>query len=81
MDSEESDSVSGSKPPLSGGLNTLSQFIENMGMHFAECGLPCIPAHRPARARLEQILAWTDMVRKSREYPTSEWQSCKEELV
>jgi len=42
MDSEETDSVSDSQPPLSGEPNKLSQFIENMGLHFEEYGVPRI---------------------------------------
>lgn len=41
MDLEETDS-SDSKPPISGDTNTLSQFIENMGLHFEEYGIPRI---------------------------------------
>ena len=42
MDYEETDSGSDSTPPLSGDTTTLSQFIENMGLHFEEYGVPRI---------------------------------------
>jgi DNA-binding transcriptional regulator GbsR (MarR family) len=42
MDSEETDSASDSTPPLAGDKATLSQFIENMGLHFEEYGVPRI---------------------------------------
>jgi DNA-binding transcriptional regulator GbsR (MarR family) len=42
MDSEEMDSGSDSIPPLSGDKTTLSQFIENIGLHFEEYGVPRI---------------------------------------
>ena len=42
MDSEETDSASDSTPPLSGDITTLSKFIENMGLHFEEYGVPRI---------------------------------------
>ena len=42
MDSEETDSASDSTPPLSGDTTKLSQFIENMGLHFEEYGVPRI---------------------------------------
>lgn len=42
MDSEEEDSGSDSNPPLEGDSETLSQFIENMGLHFEEYGVPRI---------------------------------------
>lgn len=41
MDSEETDSAD-STPPLSGDAARLSQFIENMGLHFEEYGVPRI---------------------------------------
>lgn len=41
MDSDETDSGD-STPPLSGDTNTLSQFIENMGLHFEDYGVPRI---------------------------------------
>lgn len=168
MDSEETDSGSDSTPPLSGDTTTLLQFIENIGLHFEEYGVPRIGGrilglllassrpvsseemsevlevsrssvstnlrtllmtgladrvslpgersdyyvfsdeawettleirldeiqslremaeaglqgmqdHHPARARLEEILAWTDMVGKAYEGLIEEWQSRKEE--
>src|SRR6266545_4419294 len=42
MDSKETDSASDSTPPLSGDTIKLSQFIENMGLHFEEYGVPRI---------------------------------------
>jgi len=42
MDSEETDNASDSIPPLSGDTTKLSQFIENMGLHFEEYGVPRI---------------------------------------
>ena len=42
MDSEETDSASDSTPPLTGDTTKLSQFIENMGLHFEEYGVPRI---------------------------------------
>ena len=42
MDSEETDSASESTPPLTGDTTKLSQFIENMGLHFEEYGVPRI---------------------------------------
>ncbi len=42
MDSEETDSGSDSNPPISGNIATLSQFIENMGLHFEDYGVPRI---------------------------------------
>lgn len=42
MDSEETDSTSDSNPPLWGDKSALSQFIENMGLHFEEYGVPRI---------------------------------------
>lgn len=42
MDSEETDSASDSTPPLSGDKTALSKFIENMGLHFEEYGVPRI---------------------------------------
>ncbi len=41
MVSEEADSGD-SNPPISGDLSTLSQFIENMGLHFEDYGIPRI---------------------------------------
>ncbi|MFN7035193.1 MAG: GbsR/MarR family transcriptional regulator, partial [Bellilinea sp.] len=41
MVSDETDSGD-STPPISGDLSTLSQFIENMGLHFEEYGIPRI---------------------------------------
>jgi DNA-binding transcriptional regulator GbsR (MarR family) len=168
MDSEETDSASDSNLPLSGDTTTLSQFIENMGLHFEEYGVPRIGGrilglllassrpvsseemsevlevsrssvstnlrtllmtgladrislpgersdfyvfsdeawettleirmdgieslremaedglqgmadHHPARARLEEILSWTDMVGTAYEQLIKEWQSRKEE--
>lgn len=168
MDSEESDSASDSIPPLSGDTTTLSQFIENMGLHFEEYGVPRIGGrilglllassrpvspeemsevleasrssvstnlrtllitgladrvslpgersdyyvfsdeaweaileirldrieslhemaedglqgmqdHHPARARLEEILIWTDMISEAYKHLAKEWQSRKED--
>lgn len=43
MESEDSASASDSvPPPLSGDTKTLAQFIENMGLHFEEYGVPRI---------------------------------------
>lgn len=42
MDSEETNSTSDSTPPISGDKITLSKFIENMGLHFEEYGVPRI---------------------------------------
>jgi len=42
MESEETDSGSDSTPPISGNIATLSQFIENMGLHFEDYGIPRI---------------------------------------
>ena len=42
MDSDETDSSSDSNPPISGNITTLSQFIENMGLHFEDYGVPRI---------------------------------------
>ena len=42
MGSEETDSGSDSTPPLSGDTTTLLQFIENIGLHFEEYGVPRI---------------------------------------
>lgn len=42
MESEEEDSGADSNPPLRGDLASLSQFIENMGLHFEEYGVPRI---------------------------------------
>jgi DNA-binding transcriptional regulator GbsR (MarR family) len=42
MGSKETDSASDGTPPLSGDTNKLSQFIENMGLHFEEYGVPRI---------------------------------------
>lgn len=42
MDSEEADSGTDSNPPIQGDSTTLSQFIENMGLHFEEYGVPRI---------------------------------------
>jgi len=42
MDSEESGSATDSIPLLSGDKSALSQFIENMGLHFEEYGVPRI---------------------------------------
>lgn len=42
MGSEETDSASDSTPPLFGDTTTLSKFIENMGLHFEEYGVPRI---------------------------------------
>jgi DNA-binding transcriptional regulator GbsR (MarR family) len=42
MDSEETDSVTDRSAPLPRGSATLSQFIENMGLHFEEYGVPRI---------------------------------------
>jgi DNA-binding transcriptional regulator GbsR (MarR family) len=42
MDSDEADSSSDSNPPISGNITTLSQFIENMGLHFEDYGVPRI---------------------------------------
>ncbi len=41
MASEETDSAD-SNPPISGNIATLSQFIENMGLHFEDYGIPRI---------------------------------------
>lgn len=41
MVSDEADSGD-STPPLSGDSNTLAQFIENMGLHFEDYGVPRI---------------------------------------
>lgn len=41
MELEDSDNAD-SNPPLSGGLPSLSQFIENMGLHYQEYGVPRI---------------------------------------
>jgi len=41
MESEEADSGD-SNPPISGDLSTLAQFIENMGLHFEDYGVPRI---------------------------------------
>jgi DNA-binding transcriptional regulator GbsR (MarR family) len=168
MVSEETDSASESNPPLSGDRTTLSQFIENIGLHFEEYGVPRIGGkilglllaasrpvsseemaavlevsrssvstnlrtllitgladrvplpgersdyyvfsdeawettlelrldgiqalremaedglqgmhdHHPARARLKEILAWTDLVGKAYQELIREWQSRKEE--
>jgi DNA-binding transcriptional regulator GbsR (MarR family) len=168
MDSKETDSASDSTPPLSGDKTTLSQFIENMGLHFEEYGVPRIGGrilglllassrpvsseeisevleasrssvstnlrtllmtglagrvslpgersdyyvfsdeaweaileirmdriealremaedglrgmqdHHPARARLEEITAWADLLEKAYEGILKEWQSRKEE--
>ncbi len=167
MDSEETDGASDSTPPISGDKNALSKFIENMGLHFEEYGVPRIGGrilgllmaaarpisseeiaevldasrssvstnlrtllmtgladrvslpgersdyyvasdeiwqvileirldqiktlremaeeglegiqdHNPARARLEEITAWTDMVEKAYEGILHSWQSRKE---
>ncbi|MHB1120128.1 MAG: GbsR/MarR family transcriptional regulator [Bellilinea sp.] len=42
MDSEEADSGADSNPPIAGDSAALSQFIENMGLHFEEYGVPRI---------------------------------------
>ncbi len=42
MDSEETGGPSDSTPPISGDAVRLSQFIENMGLHFEEYGVPRI---------------------------------------
>src|SRR4030095_3307174 len=42
MDSEETDNVADSTAPLSGETTTLLQFIENIGLHFEEYGVPRI---------------------------------------
>jgi DNA-binding transcriptional regulator GbsR (MarR family) len=42
MDSKETDSAADSTPPLTGDTTRLSQFIENMGLHFEEYGVPRI---------------------------------------
>ncbi len=41
MELEEADSAD-SNPPISGNIATLSQFIENMGLHFEDYGIPRI---------------------------------------
>ena len=41
MELDETDSAD-SNPPISGNIATLSQFIENMGLHFEEYGVPRI---------------------------------------
>jgi len=46
---------------------------------MAKDGLQGMHDHHPARARLEEILAWTDMVGKAYEELIREWQSRKEE--
>jgi DNA-binding transcriptional regulator GbsR (MarR family) len=46
---------------------------------MAEDGLKGVDEHHPARARLETILAWTEMVQKAFETLIKEWQSRKEE--
>jgi DNA-binding transcriptional regulator GbsR (MarR family) len=42
MDPKETDSASDSTPPLIGDTSRLSQFVENMGLHFEEYGVPRI---------------------------------------
>lgn len=42
MDSEKEDNESDSSPPLLGDHSKLSQFIENMGLHFEDYGVPRI---------------------------------------
>ncbi|HAL15693.1 MAG: hypothetical protein WC837_02345 [Bellilinea sp.] len=42
MDSDEADSGADNNPPIEGDTASLSQFIENMGLHFEEYGVPRI---------------------------------------
>jgi DNA-binding transcriptional regulator GbsR (MarR family) len=42
MDSDESDNAADSKPPLTEYNAALSRFIENMGLHYEEYGVPRI---------------------------------------
>lgn len=42
MDSDESDNAADSKPPILGDNAALSRFIENMGLHYEEYGVPRI---------------------------------------
>lgn len=42
MDSEGTDSIADSTSPLAGDRRTLLQFIENIGLHFEEYGVPRI---------------------------------------
>lgn len=42
MELDETDSSSDSPPPISGNIATLSQFIENMGLHYEDYGVPRI---------------------------------------
>ncbi len=42
MGSEDTDSSADGNPPLWGDQSALSQFIENMGLHFEEYGVPRI---------------------------------------
>lgn len=170
MGSEDTDSASDSTPPIHGDKTTLSKFVENMGLHFEEYGVPRIGGrilgllliasrpvsseemsdvlevsrssvstnlrtlqmigladrlslpgdrndyyvfsdegweailkirldrieslremaedgmrgmldHHPARARLEEIATWTNMVEKAYEGMIEDWQSRKEELA
>jgi DNA-binding transcriptional regulator GbsR (MarR family) len=170
MDSEERDSTADSTPPITGDKTALSKFIENMGLHFEEYGVPRIggrilgllmaasrpvsseeiaevldasrssvstnlrtllmtgladrvslpgersdyyvssdevwevildirleqikslremaeeglegmQGHHPARARMEEITAWTDMVEKAYASIMQSWQSRKEQLA
>jgi DNA-binding transcriptional regulator GbsR (MarR family) len=46
---------------------------------MAEDGLHGMQGDHPARARLEEITAWTDMVAQAYERSIKEWQSRKEE--
>jgi DNA-binding transcriptional regulator GbsR (MarR family) len=46
---------------------------------MAEDGLQGVPDRHPARVRLEEILAWTEMVGEAYERLIKEWQSRKEE--
>jgi DNA-binding transcriptional regulator GbsR (MarR family) len=46
---------------------------------MAEEGLQGMPDQHPARTRLEEILAWTDMLGKAYEQLIKEWHSRKEE--
>ncbi len=40
MESEPADSAADSTPPLTGDTKALTQFIENIGLHFEEYGVP-----------------------------------------
>lgn len=42
MEVSETDSTTDSNPPIEGDSTVLSQFIENMGLHFEEYGVPRI---------------------------------------